>query len=872
VKTFQSSNISMKRKLFFILAWLGLSCFALVQSLAPSAPRFAPSSRTSTNQAAPEKDVEARVEGLLKQMTIEEKIDLLSGRRGFYTFPIERLGIPALKMADGPMGVRNYGPSTVFPAGIGLASTWDSAMAKRIGSAMAQDARARGVNILLGPAINIYRVPVNGRNFEYYGEDPFLAGQTAVSFIQGVQSQGVIATVKHFALNNQEYQRNSISSEVDERTMQEIYLPAFKAAVQQGKVWAVMSSYNKINGTYATTNELLQTEILKKDWGFRGIVMSDWNAAHDGVADALAGLDLEMPSGRYMNRETLLPAVKNGQVPESVIDEKVRRILRATISMGFLDKPADAATQPIYSGESNQVALAGARESIVLLKNSNHTLPLDGKTIHSIAVFGPNAHPAVDVGGGSARVVAFRDVSVLDALAATGLRVDYIPFDGRDPRSVAARSQFEVDESGGAGLNGEYFDNADLSGAPFRTRRDRQITFTQFNDIFTQVTPAGNSIRWTGFVAPAESGDHLFLIRTGQGVRLVVDGKTVIDGWDNKTQSDFNATVHLEKNHAVPIRLEYRNSGAGPGAAAGGAGRGAGGGGRGGGGGGGGIQFGWQLKPDNAFPAESALAAKDDAAVVCVGFSPDTESEGFDRTFDLPPGQKELVQAIVRANKKTIVVVNSGGAANLSEWEGQAGAILEAWYTGQESGQAVSDIIFGLTNPSGKLPISFERLWGDSHADANYPGADGKVFYKEGIFTGYRQFDHEGVKPLYPFGFGLSYTSFAYSGIHIEKEGASVHVNFSIRNTGARAGAEVAEVYVQEVNPKVERPIKELKGFARVTLAPGASQIVHLDLDRSAFSYYDVATHSWRVNPGEFRILVGASSADIRLTAPITIQ
>ncbi len=857
----------MKRKPFFILALLCISGVALARSFALRAAPAGPLSSVSINQAAQQNDVEARVEGLLQKMTLEEKIDLLSGRRGFYTFPIDRLGIPALKMSDGPMGVRNYGPSTVFPAGIGLAATWDTAMAKRVGAGMAQDARARGVNILLGPAINIYRVPVNGRNFEYYGEDPFLAGETAASFIQGVQSHGVIATVKHFALNNQEYQRNSISAEVDERTMHEIYLPAFKAAVQKGKVWAVMASYNRINGTYSTANEILETEILKKDWGFRGIVMSDWGAAHDGVADALAGLDLEMPSGRYMTRQILLPAVKSGQVPESVIDDKVRRILRAAISMGFLDTPADAPTQPIYSGESNQVALAGARESIVLLKNSNHTLPLNSKAIHSIAVFGPNAYPAVDVGGGSARVVAFRDTSVLEALAATGLRVDYIPFEARDTRSVAARSQFEVDEAGGAGLNGEYFENADLSGAPMRTRRDRQITFTQFNDVFTQASPAGHSIRWTGFVAPEESGDHLFLIRTGQGVRLIVDGKTVVDAWDNKAQSDFSATVHLEKNHAVPIRLEFHNTAAGAGA-----GRGAGGGGRGGGGGGGSIQFGWQLKPDDAFPAESALAAKEDAAVVCVGFSPDTESEGFDRTFDLPPGQKELVQAIARANKKTIVVINSGGAADMTGWVDHAGAILEAWYTGQESGQAVSDIIFGAANPSGKLPASFERQWGDSSADANYPGADGKVLYKEGIFTGYRQFDRPGVKPLFPFGFGLSYTTFAYSGIHAEKLGANVRVNFTIKNTGARSGAEVAEVYVQEVNPKVERPLKELKGFARVSLSPGAVQSVHVDLDRSAFAYYDVTTHSWQVSPGEFRILVGSSSADIRLTAPVTIQ
>ena len=838
----------MNRKQFFIFAWLGISCVALAQSLPPSAAPSGSPSVTSSKQTAREKDVEARVEELLQKMTLEEKIDLLGGRREFYTLAIDRLGIPALKMSDGPMGVRNFGPSTAFPAGIGLAATWDTAMAHRIGAAMGQDARARGVNILLGPAVNIYRVPVNGRNFEYYGEDPFLAGETAAAFIQGVQSQGVIATVKHFALNNQEYQRGTISAEADERTMQEIYLPAFKAAVQQGKVWAVMASYNKINGTYATANELLETEILKKEWGFRGIVMSDWGAAHDGIADALAGLDLEMPSGRFMNRETLLPAVRSGQVSQSVIDDKVRRILRAAISMGFLDRPPETAPQPLYSGESGQVALAGARESIVLLKNSNHTLPLDRRGIHSIAVFGPNAHPGVDVGGGSAHVVPFRDTSVLEALAATGLRVDYVPFDPRDARSVAARSQFEADEGGAAGLNGEYFTNADLSGTPVRTRRDRQITFARFNDVFSQGAPAGYSIRWSGFVAPEESGDYIFLIRTGHGIRLAVDGKTVVDAWGNQNSSDFNATVRLEKNHAVPFRVELHGTG------------------------GGGIQFGWQMKPTETFPVESALAAKDDAAVVCVGFNPDTESEGFDRIFDLPPGQKELIQAVARANKRTIVVINSGGAVDMTGWVENAGAVLEAWYTGQESGQAVADIIFGVTNPSGKLPASFERRWGDSSADANYPGSDGKVFYKEGIFVGYRQFDRSDVKPLFPFGYGLSYTNFTYSGMRVEKQGTNVSVHFSIRNAGSRSGAEVAEVYVQEVNPKVPRPLKELKGFARITLPPGVSKGVQVNLDCSSFSYYDVASHAWKFDPGDYRILVGSSSTDIHLTATVRIQ
>jgi beta-glucosidase len=817
--------------------------------------RTTPRVGASAHAVVSEKDVEARVDALLGKMTLEEKIDLLSGRREFYTLAIDRLGIPSMKMADGPMGVRNYGPSTAFPAGVALAATWDTEMARRVGAAMGQDARARGVNILLAPAVNINRVPVNGRNFEYFGEDPFLAGQTAVGFIQGVQSQGVIATVKHFALNNQEYQRNSISSEVDERTMNEIYFPAFKAAVQQGKVWAVMCSYNRINGIYASANEMLETEILKKEWGFRGMVMSDWGAAHDGVADALAGLDLEMPSGRNMNRETLLPAVKSGQVSEAVIDDKVRRILRAGISMGFFDRAAETPA-PLYSGESSKVALEAARESIVLLKNGNHTLPLDRKEIHSIAVFGPNAHPAVDVGGGSARVVPFRDMSVMNALVATGIRVDYVPFAAQDARSVAARSQFEADETRTAGLNGEYFASADFSGTPVLKRRDRQITFARFNDVFPPGnTPSGYSIRWSGFVTPEESGDYIFVTRTGAGVRLTVDGKTVLDAWDNRGQKEFNATVRLEKNRAVPVRLETHGTISNAGGA-----------------GGGGIQFGWQLKPSDNFPMESGLASKADAAVVCVGFNPESEAEGSDRTFELSAGQRELISAIARANKRTIVVVNSGGGLDMNPWVDSAGAILQAWYTGQESGTAIAEIIFGTVNPSGKLPASFEKHWGDSAADANYPGSDGKVFYKEGIFIGYRGFDRSDVKPLFPFGYGLSYTTFAYDGLHVDKDGASFHVRFSVKNTGARAGAEIAEVYVQPVNPKVERPVKELKGFARAEVSAGAAKNVNVDLDRSAFAYYDVATHAWKVDPGEYKILVGASSADIRLTGSVKIE
>lgn len=672
--------------------------------------------RLAAQSAGESAGVEARVNALLGKLSLEEKISLLGGVQSFYTVAIPHAGIPAFKMSDGPMGPRNYGPSTAFPAGIGLAATWDSAMARRMGAAMGILARARGVHFLLGPAVNIQRVPVNGRNFEYYGEDPFLAGSMTAPFVEGLQSQGVIATVKHFAANNQEYQRHAISAEVSERALHEIYLPAFKAAVQQGKAWAVMAAYNKVNGVYAAENKELLTGILKNNWGFQGVVMSDWGAAHNGISAALAGLDLEMPSAKFMNAATLLPAIRSGQVPESIINDKVRRLLRAAVSMGFFDHSQERAETQDATAQVKQVALQGAQEGIVLLKNRGAALPFDRGKIHSIAVFGPNADPAVTGGGGSSYVTPAYAISVLEGVkdvAGPAVRVDYIPF-----KPVNAKS-------------------------------------------------------------PA---------------------------------------VHLD------------------------------------------------------FKAESALAAKDDAAVVCAGFNRTTESEGFDRTFGLPPGQDHLIEAVARANKKTVVILNSGGALDMTKWIGRVPAVIEAWYPGSDGGTALAQILFGDVDPSGKLPATFERRWGDSEADRNYPGADGKVFYKEGIFVGYRYFDRSKVKPLFPFGYGLSYTRFAYSDLRVTNEASDTQVVFRLRNTGRREGAEIAEVYVQELHPKVPRPVKELKGFARVDLQPGEAKDVSVTLPRSAFAYYDDSAHGWRIQPDVYRILVASSSANVRLSAKLSLQ
>jgi beta-glucosidase len=658
--------------------------------------------------------VKAQVDALLARMTLREKIRMLGGVHGFYTAAIPRLGIPALRMSDGPMGLRNQEPSTAFPAGITLAATWDTRLARRMGQAMGLEARARGVNILLAPGVNIQRVAVDGRNFEFYGEDPYLAGQIAASFVRGVQSEGVIATVKHFVANNQETDRQSIDEIISERALHEIYLPAFKAAIEQGHAWAVMAAYNKVNGSHAAENKALLTGILKKRWGFRGFVMSDWGAAHKGVKAALAGLDLEMPSPRYMNVATLLPAIRSGKIPVSMINDKVRRILRAAISMNFFRRPQLEPDLSRYSGASSLVALQGAREGIVLLRNQDHLLPLDPSRIHSIAVFGPNANPAVTGGGGSSHVVPFRATSVLEGLVEMSeprIRVDYMPF------------------------------------PPIQE--------------------------------PATGGPYA---------------------------------------------------------------------------------------------AEQKLGAKDDVAVVCVGFNPKTESEGFDRTFTLPAGQDQLIEAVAQANPRTIVVLNSGGAVAMTGWIHKVGALLEAWYPGQEGGRAVAEILFGKGNPSGKLPATFEKKWGDAEAEHYYPGHDGKVIYKEGIFVGYRWFQHAGIKPLFPFGFGLSYSTFAFSGLSVRRQGSTVSVAFQVKNTSNRAGAEVAQVYVQEVNPPVPMPVEQLKGFARVELAPGATRTVHILLPRSAFADYDTAIHGWKVTPGRYNILVGSSSADIRLRAPVTLR
>ncbi len=802
-------------------------------------------------------EIEKRVGQILSKMTLEEKIDYIGGLNQFYIRAIPRLGVSQLKMADGPFGVRNYGPSTTIAGGIALAATWDSALVRQAGIVIGEDARARGVHFMLGPAVNIYRAPMNGRNFEYFGEDPFLAGRTAVNYIEGVQSQGVCATVKHFTGNNSEYDRHNLDDVIDERTLREIYLPVFEAAVKQAHVCAIMDSYNLINGEHMTQNDYLNNQVVTKEWGFDGIIMSDWDATYDGVAAANGGLDLEMPSGKFMNRAALLPAIQAGKVSEATIDDHVRRILRTALTLGWFDHEQTDLSIPLYNPEGRRVALQTARESVALLKNDGHLLPLDKSQIKTLAVIGPDAYPAEPVGGGSAAVRPFSAVSLMEGLTdylGNGARVYYKA--GLPTLAEMVRgTMFTADAPGGRrGLEAEYFASSDLSGVPLRSGVDASVNFGAEH----RLQADSRSARWTGFFLAKESGTYHLLLQAKVdrgGARLFLDDALVLDRWTIHKATLNDGVVSLSAG-VHKLRLEaYRNVPWGD------------------------TSLRLALIPVDSLvdPEAAKIAAHADAVVVAVGFDPETESEGSDRTFHLPLGQDELIQAMLAANKSVIVVITSGGGVDMHAWADRVPAILQAWYPGQEGGTALAQLLFGDANPSGKLPISVERRFEDNPVAGNYYPNDGatRVKYAEGVFLGYRYYDKSSTKPLFPFGFGLSYTTFRYSDLSISPQRASgdqpVTVTFSLSNTGNREGAEVAELYVADSHSSVPRPVKELKGFARVDLKPGESRKVSLTLSRRDLSYYDVSSKQWKAEPGKFGILVGSSSKDIKLRGELDL-
>lgn len=814
-------------------------------------------------------------EDLLGQMTLQEKVALLAGTNGWYTVPFERLGIPSLKMTDGPNGARGAGgfnsdvKAACFPAGISLASTWNTDLIERIGKALAHEAKMKGAQVLLGPTVNIQRSPLGGRNFECFSEDPYLSARLAVAYITGLQEGGVGASVKHYVCNDSEFERYSISSEVRERVMREIYLPPFEAAVRKARTWTIMAGYNLVNGIPASESPYLLTEILRDEWGFDGVVMSDWYFSVKSTAASVnAGLDLEMPAAQWRG-EKLLQAVERGEVAEATIDVSVRRLLRLLVKAGVFEHPQVAPEQGIDLPEHRALIREAAAEGIVLLRNEQHVLPLRREQLTSIAVIGPNARVAQIMGGGSAQVNAHPAITPFDGIMSkVGDRVHvgyeegctnfkFLPL--LDVGLLLAGSQGSEQ-----GFAVEYFNSSEPADASVHRETQATSEIIWFENVPEGVNPQEFSTRCTARFTPQETGTYTFGLVSAGRSRLSIDGHEVIDNWTKQSpggtyfgfgSTEVQAVVPLLAGRTYLLTLDFAKAREV-------------------------LVVAFHLGclppvPADAIEHAAALAATSEVAIVCAGTNGEWESEGFDRSEIVLPGkQNALIERVAAANPRTIVVLNTGSPVAMP-WLSSVAAVVQAWYPGQECGNAIADVLFGDTNPSGKLPQTFPERLEDTPAYLNFPGENGKIYYGEGLFVGYRYYDEKHIAPLFPFGFGLSYTTFSYSPLSLSAQEIgpedTLQVAVDVTNTGQRAGKETVQLYVRDVEASLQRPEKELKAFAKVHLEPGESKTVTLSLAREALAYYDDLAHKWVAEAGEFEVLVGTSSQDIRARATFAL-
>ena len=794
--------------------------------------------------------VEARVEKLLSKLTLDEKIRLLAGDSfdGMSTIDIPRLGIPKLIMADGPQGIRAHGPACAFPSGIALAATWDTHLAYLYGEALGREGRARGIHIQLGPGVNIARTPLNGRNFEYYGEDPYLTGEMASNWIRGLQNQGVAATVKHFVGNDEEWRRMEIESVMDEQTLREIYLQPFQKAVQYGGAWLVMSAYNRLNGFPSTANEKLQTQVLKGEWGFPGVVMSDWWATQSTEAIA-KGLDLEMPMGYQVNKESVTEALQDKSLTIERIDDAVRRLLRLMVSMGFLDHQQLRNDLPLDSPANNAVALEVAIKSIVLLKNEHALLPLNQSHLKRVVVYGPNAQDTPAVGGGSGKVDPFRKVSFLEGirkalpretqvvfapmpLAPHFLISDFLDFTKPvplPPRIVNIRKLVSVAEKKMTRVTNSKVGRINISWTPHTTIAG---------------IPKGQDGRviWDAEIEIPETGIY----------ELLSEGHPEIRLGEKELGNPESYVLTAQKGERIPLRVTANEVGRYTRR----------------------VSVHLDLVPEEATGISPAKGA--DAAIVCVGLNPDVEGEGYDRGFALPLNQQQLIRKVVAANPNTIVVLSGGAAVDMLSWIDTVPAVLQTWYLGQSAGTALAAILFGSENPSGHLPCTFDRSIKDNPSFHDYPGVfpPGQdypvVTYHEGIFYGYRGYDHLGKDPLFPFGYGLSYTSFSLSEMEIIATDEGYQVNLKVTNTGQRAGATIVQLYLSLTGESTPRPIRELKGFQRVELKSGEARVITIYLPSTSLLYWHPQQNIWVPPQGPIKLEAGFSEREIKQSSIVT--
>lgn len=827
----------------------------------------------------------------LAKMTMEEKLTYIGGTGGWDVKPLTQYGIPQIHGADGGVGVRytseGNDQGVVYPSGPNLAATFNPRRAIDLGRALGYDTASGGYQFITGPGVALYRMPYGGRAFEYLsGEDPFLGASLAPAVINGIQSRGVWANAKHYAANDQESSRFTLNQIMSERVLREMSLPAFESASKNSKVAMMMCAFQKVNGEFACENQHLLRDILKTEWGYAGLVQSDYNAVVHGYEAAQAGTDLDM-MGYQMNSSVLKPHLDSGDLDKATIDDKVLRILKQIYLYKF-DSKAPLTTHNMTSSTSNKVALNAAREGIVLLKNQDNLLPLNKQSVKKIAVVGTLAKYAPPTGFGSANVMAAHYVSELSGLKqlAPNAKVEFIDGLSLDP----ATSKWASTNTAGnevQGLKAEYFSNTNWSGDPAVTRTEKFINLDWANDTdlpFESNTSASDaytdkgstsgelngdtsstSIRYTGKITPTQSGEQVFKVRADGAVRLYVNGQKIIDnGEGNPIPGNSipptipeSAKINLEAGKTYDVKLEYSRR-AGYLSAMGGL---------------VGVQLSWA-----SLNAPQDLSGYD-AVVVAVGNSSEYEGEGFDHSFDLPEYQSQLIQSIAKVNPNTVVTMFGGTGLKMSDWIEQVPVALHAFYPGQNGGQALAEILFGKVNPSGKLPISIERNIEDNPVYASFPKFDNSntlevMDYKDDLLLGYRGYEKKGIKPLYPFGYGLSYTTFGYSNISVTPGVAvgntPIKVSFDLTNTGKVGGSEVAQLYVGQQNPKVERAIKELKGYKKVFLNPGESKRVTIELNDRSLAYFDEKSKQWVVDADSFNLSVGGSSQDIRLNAKLT--
>ena len=792
-----------------------------------------------------------RAAEIVSQMTLEEKIAYIGGYESWYIRPVERLGLPAVKMVDGPQGVRNNTRSTLYPSGVAAAATWNRDLIHKMGVALGQDSRARGVHILLGPGVNIYRSPLCGRNFEYFGEDPYLAGQIAASYIKGVQSQDVMACIKHFAGNNQEFDRHNVSSDIDERTLHEIYLPAFETAVKEGDVASVMTSYNLLNSVHASESKYLNYDLLRDQWGFEGLVMSDWTSCYSPLNVATWGVDLEMPLPKCMKPEILCELVKNGVLDVRYIDRKCQHIIQSILAYGFDKREQLDSSIPENNPFSDKVSHEISREAIVMLKNQDGFLPVKKG---NVVVCGPNADKIV-TGGGSGFVTPIVNTSVAQGMASIDRKIHsvLIPSEVREHLNQTYTSADMTE----MGVRVEIFNNADLEGEPTDSYVAQKVAISSAAvEAHEDLILENISSRHTFHYIPSVDETLKVYASGNDGVRMYINGECLVDRWGKFSWNRENFIYSFEKGKHYEFVIEHFNKSG---------------------------SIGLELQFEALDIADPELVRKADCVVVCLGHSNQTEMENFDRTFELPQGQIEYLRKVLQLNSNVVVVLNGGGGIEMASWLPEVKAVLMAWYPGQQGGLAISEIITGKVSPSGRLPMSIEKSLEDNPSYASYhenvdrirsPRINpySRVEYREGVFVGYRGYEKNNVEPLFPFGYGLSYSEFEYSDLTVCQDGDEYVVSLSLKNVGKVPASEVVQLYLGDRESSLVRPAKELKGFEKILLQPGQTERVSIRLNHDAFRFYDPFVHQWVVEPGEFDVYVGSSSSDIRLTGVVTIK